>query len=76
MIGPCIVATGGSAVEFRAALAWVGRSPRSSRDYRTGRQRRAVPQRTSSRAVKRVDSGDGVAILTDMSENPRTSPFR
>jgi len=51
MIGLVIVTHGRLAVEFRAALEHVVRAAVPDRvgDYRTGRQRRAVPQGHRSR---------------------------
>ena len=67
MIGLVLVTHGRLAVEFRAALEHVV-GPQSQIEAVTIGPEDDVEERRKDiiEAVKRVDSGDGVAILTDM----------
>src|SRR3954471_18021777 len=67
MIGIVLVTHGRLAVEFRAALEHVV-GPQQQIDSVTIGPEDDVEQRRKDilEAVRRVDSGDGVAILTDM----------
>lgn len=67
MIGVVIVAHGGLAGEFRAALEHVVGAQKQLEAFPIGPDDDVEQRRKDIiEAVKRVDTGDGVAILTDM----------
>ena len=68
MIGLVIVTQGRLGVELRATLEHVvGRQSQLELvSIETEADRRARPRRASTRRSRRVDTGDGVVVLTDM----------